>query len=145
MTVNVQVTVFNRRPGADRRDSYFPTQLSGASYLEARSSGSSAGVRSEAISYKLRIPASVTAEDGRTYVSEAAYKLLSNEEAAAHWTIQKGDVLLTQGLPGLDPMDEPALQKLALESCCDVIRVKEYADNTLRGSDAVRHWRIGGE
>ena len=145
MTVNVTVTIFNRRPSADRRDMYYPTQLSGASYLEARSSGSSAGVRSEALSYKLRVPVSVTAEEDRTYVSEAAYKLLSDEEAASHWTIQKGDILITQGLPGRKPMDEPTLQKLALGTCSDLIRVKEYADNTLRGSDAVKHWRIGGE
>ena len=144
MTVNVRVTIFNRRLGADRRDQYFPTVLSSASYLEARSSAASAGVNMEALSFKLRIPAGATAEDGRTYVSEAAYKALTDEEAAAHWTIQKGDILLTQALPGRKPMTEEELKKLAAGSCCDVIHVKEYADNTLRGSDAVRHWRIGG-
>ena len=26
----------------------------------------------------------------------------------------------------------------------DIVHVTEYADNTRRGSDAVKHWRVGG-
>ena len=36
------------------------------------------------------------------------------------------------------------LTALADRVMANVIHVNEYADNTLRGSDAVRHWRIGG-
>ena len=36
------------------------------------------------------------------------------------------------------------LSEFAKLAGADLIHVKEYADNTLRGSDAVKHWRIGG-
>ena len=41
-------------------------------------------------------------------------------------------------------MTQPELDALSRELCVDLIRVIEYADNTIRGSAAVKHWRIGG-
>ena len=38
------------------------------------------------------------------------------------------------------PVDQKQMETLG-----HLIYVKEYADNTIRGSAAVKHWRIGGE
>ena len=42
-------------------------------------------------------------------------------------------------------MTAEEVKQLAGETLADVITVKEYADNTIRGSRSVQHWRIGGE
>ena len=144
MYVQTAIILFNKRIGDDRREVFLPTCISGASYFEARGSSSSKGVHTESLSYKLRIPVNATVQDGRTYVSEAAYKGLTAEEAAAHWTIQKGDVLLACGAELTEAVNEVQLKELAAANNVDMITVSEYADNTVRGSDPVRHWRIGG-
>lgn len=38
-----------------------------------------------------------------------------------------------------------AVDQKQMEALGHLIYVKEYADNTIRGSAAVKHWRIGGE
>ena len=84
-------------------------------------------------------------QDGRTYVNEAIYKTLSDEDAAKHWTLRKGDyILAAQSEKAEKSMTQPELDALGRELCVDLIRVIEYADNTIRGSAAVKHWRIGG-
>lgn len=146
MNAQMKITVFNRRLGSDRRGMFFPCCIASASYYEDRSSSHDTdGNRSEKLSYKLRIPYNAITQNSRTYVSAAAYKLLAAEEAMQHWTIQKGDIVLTQETALDEPIDETALQALARSSCCDAITITEYADNTIRGTDAVKHWRIGGE
>lgn len=146
MYVNVAITVFNKRLSEDRREVYFPTSISGASYLEAKSSGHSTdGAHAESITYKLRIPQSAAVQDVRSYVDETAYDKLTADEAAKCWTIQKGDIVLTCETALTESMDEAAVKQLAASLNKTVITVKEYADNTIRGSAAVKHWRIGGE
>lgn len=150
MYVQTTITVFNKRLGDDRREVYFPAVISGASYHENKgtrsaSSGTSAGARSESLSYKLRIPINAEVQDGRTYAPEKAFKAMTAEEAREHWTLQKGDIILARETALADPVDETALKQLAAAELLDVITVTEYADNTLRGTAAVKHWRIGGE
>lgn len=144
MTVQMSVTVFNARTGADRRQTFLPTVISGASYAEARSAASSKGVQTEGLSFKLRIPADAAIQGGRTYVSEATYKSLTDQDAAKHWTLRKGDYILTQAIEQTGALSQQELNALAASCCSDLICIAEYADNTLRGSDAVKHWRIGG-
>ena len=144
MNVQTVLVIFNRRLGEDRRELYYPTRIASASYMEARREGHAAGVHSESASFKLRIP--YDADQGeKIYTSEAAYKSLSDEEAAKHWTIQQGDVVITADLQLDGPVDAAELEAIACSSCADVITVTEYADNTHRGTDTVKHWRIGGE
>lgn len=146
MYVQVTITVFNKRLSADRREVYFPTTISGASYLEAKGSGhSSDGAHSENLTYKLRIPVDAQIQDDRTYVSEKVFRTLSADEMSGHWTLQKGDIILVTEAAPEGPLDESAVKQLAADSRVDVITVKEYADNTIRGSARVKHWRIGGE
>lgn len=146
MYVQTAITLFNKRLSADRREVYFPTTISGASFFESRSSSHSTdGTHSESLTYKLRIPIDATVQDGKTYLSEMAFKALTAEEAASHWTIQKGDIVLACAAALTEPVDEAQLKELAKANLVSVITVKEYADNTIRGSKEVQHWRIGGE
>lgn len=146
MYVQTAITLFNKRLSADRREVYFPTCITGASFFESRSSSHSTdGAHSESLTYKLRIPIDAKVQDDKTYLSEMAFKALTAEEAVDHWTIQKGDIVLACATELTEPVAEPALKELAKANLADVITVKEYADNTIRGSKAVQHWRIGGE
>jgi len=146
MYVQVTITVFNKRLSADRREVYLPTCISGASYYESKSSGHSTdGAHAESLTYKLRISINAKAQSDRTYASEKAFKAMTEEEARQHWTLQKGDIVLACETSLADPVDEATVKQLAAANLTDVITVKEYADNTIRGSAAVKHWRIGGE
>lgn len=146
MYVQVTITVFNKRLSADRREVYLPTCISGASYYESKSSGHSTdGAHAESLTYKLRIPINAKTQSDRTYASEKAFKAMTEEEARQHWTLQKGDIVLACEPSLADPVDEATVKQLAAANLADVITVKEYADNTIRGSAAVKHWRIGGE
>ena len=134
MYVQTAITLFNKRLGADRREVYFPTCITGASFFESRSSSHSTdGAHSESLTYKLRIPIDAKVQDDKTYLSEMAFKALTAEEAADHWTIQKGDIVLACATELSEPVAEPALKELAKANLADVITVKEYADNTIRG------------
>lgn len=146
MTVQTKITLFNRRLGADRREVYFPTSIDSASFMESRSSSQSTdGTHSQSPSFKLRIPVSAVIQDSKTYIAEDAYRALSDAEAAKGWTIQTGDVLLLEDAALTDPIDQTALDALVKSTKATLISVTEYADNTVRGSAAVQHWRIGGE
>jgi hypothetical protein len=145
MITQTVIVIFNKRVGADRREVFYPTTIDSASYQEVRSSQHSAGNATESLSYKIRIPGCAYSFH-KGYLPEAAYRRLSAEQAADHfWTIQKGDVILAGDIDvDDDPIDAAALEELARANDLDVIHVVEYADNTMRGSSMVRHWRIGG-
>lgn len=144
MYVQTPITVFNRRLSADRRELYHPTCIRSASFLESKGSGHSTdGAHSQALAYKLRIPISAKIQAGRTYVPEAEYSHLDDEAAAGCWTLSTGDYVVPLETELVGPIDFGALEELAAKS--QLIAVKEYADNTIRGSAAVKHWRIGGE
>lgn len=144
MNVQTVLVIFNRRLGEDRRELYYPTRIASASYMEARRESHAAGVHSESASFKLRIPYDAD-QDGKTYTSEAAFKSMSDEEAAKRWTLQKGDIVITADFDQTDPVDATELDAIACRLSADIITVTEYADNTMRGTDVVKHWRIGGE
>ena len=146
MEAATAITVFNGRVDkATRREVFVPTRISFASYLEARGSSRSKGVTTEAISFKLRIPKASTIQDNRTYVNEDAYKALADDESPNFWTLRKGDYILTAQKDDLqETIRPPGVDALAKEIHADLMLVVEYADNTVRGSEAVKHWRIGG-
>ena len=141
MYVQTAITVFNKRLGADRREVYFPTCIRSASFLENKSSGHSTdGAHSQSLAYKLRIPLGAKIQDGRSYVPAEQYRQLDDEAAVQVWTLQTGDYVLPMEIELTAPVDQAQMEALG-----QLIRVKEYADNTIRGSTAVKHWRIGGE
>lgn len=141
MYVQTAITVFNKRLGADRREVYFPTCIRSASFLENKSSSHSTdGAHSQSLAYKLRIPLGAKIQDGRSYVPAEQYRQLDDEAAVQVWTLQTGDYVLPMEIELTAPVDQAQMEALG-----QLIRVKEYADNTIRGSAAVKHWRIGGE
>lgn len=145
MYVQTTLTVFNRRLNAEqRRDLFYPTVISSASYYSARGSSSGSGARQESNSYKIRIPAGATIQDGRAYAGKEAYKAMDAQATEGHWTLQAGDFILLGAATTDGPIDEQTVKQLAQDSQTELIVVKDYSDNTIRGSAAVRHWRIGG-
>lgn len=144
MYVQTAITVFNKRLSADRREVYFPTCIRSASFLENKSSGHSTdGAHSQSLTYKLRIPLGAKIQDDRSYIPEAEYARIDDAAAASVWTLQTGDYVVPLETALAGPIDYGQLEELAAHS--QLIHVKEYADNTIRGSAAVKHWRIGGE
>lgn len=89
---------------------------------------------------------------------EAMDKKLSDEEAERHWTIQKNAYIVRGQLEvaGQWVFDTFSFQhgvilKETIEDLAklrqhdeDFVTITEYADNTLRGTDRTKHWRIGG-
>ena len=116
--------------------------IKGASYYESEGVSANDGVWTNQSIYKLRVPL-IGAEIGKEYLPERKYRKAEN--ADGYWTIRKGDFIL---LTLLDTEKEnytgKEIAKISEELGLKLITVTEYADNTVRGSDIVKHWRIGG-
>lgn len=154
------ITLFNLRYDSDtRRETFIPTNISGVSLYDVRSMQDSSGNRTESSDFKIRIPVDAVVQAGRTYIPEYDYAQLSDDEALNYWTIQKGCYILTgtlfydtewlfdefnfrSGVIIRERLEE--IQSMR-QYDGDFITVKEYADNTQRGSKTVQHWRIGGD
>lgn len=144
MTTQGPITIYNKRLGSDRRDVYYPTRISAASYSEAIGSTHGDKVTEERLAFHLRIPVDATASDSRTFIRPESYAAQDDAQAALYWTIRKLD-LVTRGDPVVTgPATEEEIRKEAAKAGLDVIIVEEHADNTGRGSRAVQHWRIEG-
>lgn len=135
-----------------RRDVFFATQISGVSVYEARSSSMSGGLHADSRIFKIRIPVSATVHGGKTFLPETQFDALDQEAAQRHWTIRSEDLIIVcaqadapDSLPagGLTTQEAEDLAK-EIGYQRDLVHVIEYADNTLRGSDRVKHWRIQG-
>lgn len=149
MITNVDaVTVFNGRTDqGTRRKKFIPTVIRGASYAEAKGSTvTDNGVWSNDVQYKFRIPFGASIQEQRGYMPALKYAKLDEDTVEKHWTINKGDlVMVGEHLTETSPLHEDDLQKYAQENGLDLIRITEYADNTVGGSMFTRHWRIGGK
>lgn len=96
MITNQDITIFNLRlDKKTRREVFIPTNISEVSFVDMRSSGGSASEREENLHFRIRIPVNARVQDSRTYISEDKYKLLDDEEAKKHWTLQKGCYIIT--------------------------------------------------
>lgn len=150
MMTNQDITIFNLRLNKEIRREYFiATNISAVSFVDTRSSGGTASERSENLHFRIRIPVNTEVQDSRTYISEDKYKLLDDDEAKKHWTLQKGCYIITGNLPEGDSGSEITSEQIRdyldlFQYDRDIVHVTEYSDNTRRGSDAVKHWRIGG-
>lgn len=90
MMTNSDVTIFNLRIGADRREKLCATRIMGVSWYGAKGETVSDTDRRDKAKCVIRIPVTATVEAGKQYISEEKYKKLSDEEAERYWTIQKG-------------------------------------------------------
>lgn len=136
MITNAAITIYNRRRKG-RESVLIPTVISEASWFYGRRAVRGQFIDSDD-SYQVRIPYDADTS-GKTYVNPAQYAEMADEEAAGYWTIQIDDIVL-KGEYSSQVTDERELRELT----DDLFVVNTFADNTIRGSDAVKHWRIGG-
>ncbi|MCD8208337.1 MAG: hypothetical protein LUD72_10405 [Bacteroidales bacterium] len=154
------IIVLNTRYDAEtRREKLLPTAIRGASVYQSVAQKSAATQtgdnRSDNTVYKIRIPLAAGSAYGKTYVPEAQYADLTNDEAETHWTLQKGCYIMLRMLDSWewDPFsfidgetynEDISDAQLLRRADSRYITVTEYSDDTRRGSDAVKHWRIEG-
>ena len=136
MITNAAITIYNRRRSG-RNSVLIPTVISEASWFYGRRAARGQFIDNED-SYQVRIPYGADTS-GKTYVNPAQYAVMTDEEAEGYWTIQIDDIVL-KGEYTSEVNDDRALRDLT----DDLFVVNTFADNTIRGSDAVKHWRIGG-
>ena len=137
MTINSDVTIFNIRIGADRREKFYATRIMGVSWYGTKEETVSDTDRKDKAKCVIRIPATATVEAGKQYISEEKYKKLSDEDVEKYWTIQKNAYIMRGTYEGKIP-DNP------LKSIENLVTITEFADNTIRGTNRTKHWRIGG-
>lgn len=137
MTINSDVTIFNIRIGADRREKFYATRIMGVSWYGTKEETVSDTARKDKAKCVIRIPATATVEAGKQYISEEKYKKLSDEDVEKYWTIQKNAYIMRGTYEGEIP-DNP------LKSIENLVTITEFADNTIRGTNRTKHWRIGG-
>ena len=148
MITNVEVmTIFNgRTDSVERRKKYIPTVIRKVSHVEAKGATvTNNGVWSDDVQHKIRILLISDVQDERTYESDLKYAALDDEEAAKHWTISKADMVILDEYTGDNLLlYENDIVQYAKENGLDLIRIKEFADDTAGGSLYMKHWRIGG-
>lgn len=137
MTINSDVTIFNLRIGADRREKFYATRILGVSWYESKGQVASDTVRKGTAQCVIRIPYTAIVEGGKQYISEEEYKKLSDEDVEKYWTIQKNAYIMRGTYEGEIP-DNP------LKSVENLVTITEFADNTIRGTNRTKHWRLGG-
>lgn len=137
MTINSDVTIFNIRIGADRREKFYATRIMGVSWYGTKGETVSDTDRKDKAKCVIRIPATATVEAGKQYISEGKYKKLSDEDVEKYWTIQKNAYIMRGTYEGEIP-DNP------LKSIENLVTITEFADNTIRGTNRTKHWRLGG-
>lgn len=137
MTINSDVTIFNLRIGADRREKFYATRILGVSWYGSKGQVVSDTVRKGTAQCVIRIPYTATVEGGKQYISEEEYKKLSDEDVEKYWTIQKNAYIMRGTYEGEIP-DNP------LKSVENLVTITEFADNTIRGTNRTKHWRLGG-
>lgn len=137
MTTNSDVTIFNLRIGADRREKLCATRIMGVSWYGSKGETVSDTDRRDKAKCVIRIPYTATVEGGKQYISEEEYKKLSDEDVEKYWTIQKNAYIMRGTYEGEIP-DNP------LKSVENLVTITEFADNTIRGTNRTKHWRIGG-
>lgn len=137
MTINSDVTIFNLRIGADRREKFYATRILGISWYESKGQVVSDTVRKGTAQCVIRIPYTAIVEGGKQYISEEEYKKLSDEDVEKYWTIQKNAYIMRGTYEGEIP-DNP------LKSVKNLVTITEFADNTIRGTNRTKHWRLGG-
>lgn len=141
MITNCDVTLFNARYDAnERRNIYVPTVIKGVSLALAQGTSGSFDSMSTTRNARIRIPIDADTE-GKTYVDEVTYSNMDDEEASRHWTIQNSDVFVTMEVHPEEEIRDPSLLNHLYGHA---YTVNSFADNTTRGIQSMKHWRMGG-
>jgi len=134
MRTDSTITIFNRKV-VERRERFLPTIISGVTWYGHSGMGTT---NDSSDSFKVRIPLT-SDRSGKDYVDAADFKALTLEETQTRWTIQKGDFVVRGSFD-----QEISSESDLTSASADVFVVSMYADNTIRGSEQVKHWLIGG-
>lgn len=138
MTTNADITVFNKRYDPEDRTDYFvPTIIRGVYLYYKKQSTISKGTQTKSLNAVIRIPTTAD-QSGKEYVQDILYRDMESVDNA--WTIQLGDFVIPKVISTLEPVTDSELAR----DYKDIITVHEFTDNTTIGSQAMRHWRIGG-
>lgn len=153
---NRDIILLNKRLNREtRRDVFIPTQISGVSIYDNRQSTRDGGYHTDSETFKIRIPIDAQVQGDKKYLPETHYDALTDEEAKDYWTLHNEDMIIVSA-SGFEDVNTSAFETAAVttqqaEEMADsagfqkeLVRIVDYSDNTLRGSDAVKHWRIGG-
>lgn len=143
MTSNADITLFNKFfDKENRQDVFLPTVIRGVSlYMKSGSSGD-LKYRESTATYKIRIP--IDADMGESsFVDPVAYKQLQKDEAVKHWTLQPDSVIIPEIVDVAELGESVSLTDLT-KKYGTFITVTDYSDNTTRGIQSMKHWRIGG-
>ena len=143
MIPNADIIIFNKAIGADRREMFLPTVIYNACWYASSSldnNGSTSG------NFKVRIPYRSAIDGRKHYVPEHEYSRLSSEEKKRSWTLQKNSYVMVFREGVIRDRKEFSLEEVLDfgKKYDDFFVVTEYADNTIRGTDFTKHWRVGG-
>lgn len=145
MTTNADITIFNARyQEKSRTEAFVPTTIKGVSLLISDAVSTNDGVWTDQAVYKIRVPYSGAEIQGsRKYMPEDSYR---DSDGSGAWTIRKGDYVALGLYASLDDaiLTKSELDTWASKNHIRLFQITEYSDNTVRGCDAVKHWRIGG-
>lgn len=140
MTVNADITIFNKRYiQEERTEKFFSTRIYGVSLYSKKGTSSGDNELRKSDTYTIRIPADADT-DGKEYADQLSYKAMDDATYPGYWTLQPGAIIV-RGISDLEVATETELR----ENYPDVILVTNFTDNRDRCSDAMKHWRIGGE
>ncbi len=144
MNTNADITILNKiYDSENRQDVFLPTVIKGVSlYMKSGSTGDNK-FRERTSTYKIRIPIDADM-GGSSYADPVAYRGMSREEAATHWTLQEESVIVRGILTDEEMEGEIVLTELS-KKYGSYITVTDFSDNTTRGIQRMKHWRIGGE
>lgn len=136
MLTNADITIINRKRN-DRGEVLFKTVIKNVSWHTTKSA-SSGNVSENADTLKLRIP--IDADfGGKTYVDSIAFENMTLEEAEKCWTLAPRDIVV-RGEVTIENVTQTEL----LKNYQQVFLINDFSDNRDLGSDAVKHWRVGG-
>ncbi len=137
MICNANITIVNRKRDSERNEILMPTVIRNVAWYSCNSAtgGNSASSHD---TVKVRIP--IDADfGGKTYVPRVMYDAMSIEEAKRHWTLAERDIIVRG-----EVTEEKVSQTKLAEQFPEMFLINNYSDNTDLGTDAVKHWRVGG-
>ena len=121
MTTNADITIFNAvYDKTTRNEKFIPTVIRNVSFYAAETVNTNDGVLTDQSAYKIRIPylgAEIRHGDLITLGVYAGNAAILTRTEASEWASGTG---------------------------IKMISITDYADNTARGCDSTKHWRIGG-
>ena len=142
MTTNADITIFNAvYDSTTRNEKFIPTVIRNVSLFAAETANTNDGVLTDQSAYKIRIPyLGGEIENGRKYVPEERY----NGDSGT-WTLRHGDLIALGTYAGNTAiLTRAEASEWASGAGIKMISVTDYSDNTVRGCDSTKHWRIGG-